>query len=149
MYNKSAEQQKRKTSRDNASRGCLIRLVLLASDLFFCFNLKIALFQGGGRDLKLEKRPAPAPANYEAGAPAPAERATARARPRKFWKSEKHSALESSSCSFFRTLNIAAKKQEEARPPISYMKCLFEMVGVGGRRRADAGRGHLGHRVRG
>jgi hypothetical protein len=58
MYNKSAEQQKRKTSRDNASRGCLIRLVLLASDLFFCFNLKIALFQGGGRDLKLEKRPA-------------------------------------------------------------------------------------------
>ena len=72
MYNKSAEQQKRKTSRDNASRGCLIRLVLLASDLFFCFNLKIALFQGGGRDLKLEKRPAPAPANCEAGkAPRP------------------------------------------------------------------------------
>ncbi len=82
MYNKSAEQQKRKTSRNNASRGCLIRLVLLASDLFFCFNLKIALFQGGGRDLKLEKRPAPAPANCEAGAPAPAERATLHARGR-------------------------------------------------------------------
>ena len=129
MYNKSAEQQKRKTSRDNASRGCLIRLVLLASDLFFCFNLKIALFQGGGRDLKLEKRPAACACACELRSrrPGPGRASyTARARPRKFWKSEKHSALESSSCSFFRTLNIAAKKQEEARPPTPYI--LYEML---------------------